>query len=510
MYNIIKEKGAISLILIVGIIIGLFIATACDWSPSSNAKGITKAENSKPPKELQDLKMLSRSFIYVAKETTPAIVNISTTQTISMNRDNGGNGGNNELFEFFGDDFLEKFFNMPKEWEQNAMGSGVIVSEEGYILTNNHVIKNADEIKVKLQDEREFDAIVIGTDEKSDLAVIKIDGKDLPIAKLGNSDNLEVGEWVIAIGNPFGLNETVTAGIVSAKGRSGVGIADYEDFIQTDAAINPGNSGGALVNLDSEVIGINTAIATRSGSFMGIGFAIPINMAQKVMLDLIEHGEVVRGWLGVAIQEVDNDIAEQFGLEDRQGVLISGFVGENSPAKKAGMKIGDVIVKYDDIEVIDTAHLRNLVASTVVDEKIPIVIIREGKNKTIKVKIDEQPSDEVLAEAFIYNDGNDSENLDGIDKILGLRVRSIDDELMKRYGLTKTAGIVVTLVEKDSPIDNANISVGDVILEINRKAINNMKDYKKEIDTIEEGDNVLMLIEHNNFTQFVVVKIPQK
>jgi len=280
---------------------------------------------------------------------------------------------------------------MPRKFQQRGQGSGFIISKDGYILINNHVVGDADLIKVKLSDGREFKAKVIGTDPQSDVAVIKIDATNLPVLRLGDSDKLEVGEWVIAIGNPFGLSQTVTVGVVSAKGRSRIGINDYEDFIQTDAAINPGNSGGPLVNIHGEAVGMNTAIFSRSGGYMGIGFAIPINMAKAIKDQLLKKGKVTRGWLGVVIQDIDEELAKSFGLEKTEGVLIAE-VSEGSPAEKAGLKQGDIILRLNGKKVDDLGELRNKIALTAPGTKVKLEVLRENKRRTIQVTIGEQPA----------------------------------------------------------------------------------------------------------------------
>ena len=297
---------------------------------------------------------------------------------------------------FFGEEFERRF--QPEEFpRQQETGSGVIVSRDGYIITNNHVVEQGDDIQVTLSDKRNFAAEIVGTDPKTDLALVKIDADNLPVLPWGDSGKLEVGEIVLAIGNPFGLNQTVTMGIVSAVGRANVGIVDYEDFIQTDAAINPGNSGGALVNLKGELIGINTAIFTRSGGYMGIGFAIPSNMAKSIQTSLTQHGKVIRGWLGVSIQDLTPDLQEQFDAPDQRGVLVSDVV-EDSPAEEGGLKRGDIIRQYDNYEVNDSRHLRSLVAETQPDASVTIQVLRDGDEQQVKVRIAEMPKDlEALA-----------------------------------------------------------------------------------------------------------------
>ncbi|MEK7238067.1 MAG: Do family serine endopeptidase, partial [Nitrospirota bacterium] len=359
------------------------------------------AETPKISKDSVDLlTKTGQAMAEIANAVKPAIVNISTTKTEKLSE--------SPYAPFFDDPFFRRFFGdrfrhpeVPRERKTASLGSGVIVSSSGYILTNSHVIKDADEIKVLLSDKREFQGKVIGTDSKTELAVIKIDAQNLPMIPFGDSDKLQVGEVVIAVGNPFGLNQTVTMGIVSAVGRANVGIADYEDFIQTDAAINPGNSGGALVNAKGELVGINTAIFSTTGGYQGIGFAIPSNMAKAVMDSLIKTGKVIRGWLGVSIQPLTPELAKQFNLEKEYGALV-GDVIENSPAEKAGILRGDVIIEYNGKKVNEPYHLRNTVANTPPGETAELKVIRNGKIETIKVMIGELPTEVPKAPVIEY------------------------------------------------------------------------------------------------------------
>lgn len=432
-------------------------------------------------KESIDLLLKTNNAVAeIAAMVKPSVVNISSTKTIRTQ------GIPFPFFDepffrrFFGDEF--RFFERPREFKQSGLGSGVIVDKNGYILTNNHVIKDADEIKVKLSDQREFKGKVVGTDPKTDLAVIKIDSNDLPAIKIGDSDELKVGETVLAIGNPFGLSHTVTMGIVSAKGRANVGIADYEDFIQTDAAINPGNSGGALVNIKGELVGINTAIFSTSGGYQGIGFAIPSNMAKVVMESLIEKGKVVRGWLGVYIQPLTSELAKQFDLKNSEGALISDVI-EDSPAAKVGIERGDVIVEYNGNKVKDVTSLRNMVANTLPNTEVSIKIVRNGELKTLKVKIIELPQEEAsrISKSF--------EN-----KFKGVYVQSLTPDIKKNLDIPKRiSGVLVTDVEEDSPAEGV-LMKNDVIIEIDKKTVNNIKDYERIVSKIKNEQSVLILI----------------
>ena len=375
--------------------ISFVILLALIFLLDTGTQGTTSAEIRSEPTSLGPL---SEAFISVSRDVKPSVVNISTTSVVKRPR-SGAQRRRDPSWpfrDFFGESPFRRFFNEPQSQTRRSLGSGVIVDEEGYILTNNHVVSGADKIKVALSDEREFDAKLIGTDKDTDIAVIRIDAGDLPVARMGDSDDLQVGQWVLAIGNPFRLSNTVTHGIISATGRSNVNLATYEDFIQTDASINPGNSGGPLVNTDGEVVGINTAIATAGGvpGNVGVGFAIPINMARQVMGQLTEKGRVVRGWLGIQLQDVSSDIAEKYGLEEPRGVLI---VLAGGPAKQAGLKPGDLITQFNGEPVQDGAHLKKLVAASRPGESIEIRTIRDGKEEEFKVKLSER-TDEVLVD----------------------------------------------------------------------------------------------------------------
>ncbi len=438
------------------------------------------------------LQQLSQTFRDVAKSVSPAVVYVSTEQTVKAN-------AQNQFGQMFGDEFFRRFFGAPnqqqqQEYTQQALGSGFIVREDGYILTNNHVVENADKIKVTLPDKREFDAKVIGTDPKADVAVIKIDSKNLPIATLGDSTATAVGDWVLAVGTPYGLSQTVTAGIISAEGRANIGIVDYEDFIQTDAAINPGNSGGPLVNIQGQVIGINTAIFSRSGGYQGIGFAIPINMAQTIMDSLIEHGKVIRGWLGVMIQNVTPEIAKGFNLKDTTGALI-GDVTKDSPAEKAGLKRGDVIVSLNEQPIDSPNTLKNLAAQLEVDKTVPVVVIRDGKEQTLDIKIGEQPA---TAQA-----GSESSPAD-VAALFGIHVQELTSEIADQLGYTGDTGVIIASVDSGSPAADIGLKRGDLIKEINRQPVESMADYQKATASIAKDDTLLLLVRRGNNTYYVV------
>lgn len=443
------------------------------------------------------------NFSPIVKAVTPSVVNISTTRVVkSTELEELNPRFDDPMFRrFFGDEFFRRF-GIPKERRQSSLGSGVLVDSEGYIVTNHHVIDEADEIKVVLSDKREFTGKVIGKDPKTDLAVIKIEGKNLPIVNWGNSDKLEVGEFVLAIGNPFGLNQTVTMGIVSAVGRASVGIAEYEDFIQTDAAINPGNSGGALVNVRGELIGINTAIFSRSGGYMGIGFAVPANMVRSVMDSLIKSGKVVRGWLGVSIQGVTQDLAKNFGLREAKGALVSEVL-PGSPAAKSGLKGGDVIVEYDGKEVEDQTALRNMVAQTSVGKNVPVKVLRDKKAQTINVKIGEQPKDLAsLGQEPAPAPGQGADTA-----LAGVEVRSLTPEIAERFGLpAEASGVVITEINPESKAAGAGLRPGDVITEINRQSVKSLEDYRRIVGKLGKEENPLLLVNRRGGKFFIVVK----
>ncbi|MCJ7616631.1 MAG: DegQ family serine endoprotease, partial [Desulfobacterales bacterium] len=438
---------------------------------------------------------IPESFTDLAKMASPAVVNIRTVKTIK--------GGGRVYRHFFNspfgkedpfNDFFDKFFGneLQRDFKQRSLGSGFIIDKEGYIVTNNHVVEDADKIKVKLKNGKEFDAEIVGRDPNTDIALIKIKSKNnLPVVKLGDSDALQVGQWVVAIGSPFGLEHTVTAGIVSAKGRI-IGSGPYDDFLQTDASINPGNSGGPLINMGGEVIGINTAIIA---SGQGIGFAIPINHAKKIIDQLKSSGEVTRGWLGIGIQDLSEELAEYYGIKEGKGVLVTEvFPGD--PADEAGIKPKDIVLSINGKKVENTRELGKLIADTSVGDTVKIKALRNGIEKTFPVKIVKREDERVSSQT--PSKGNDSE--------LGIRVSELTSEITRRFEIAEISGVIVIDVEPESQGAQAGVMVGDIIKEINHQPITTVKDYKKEIKELKKGDSILMFIKRIN-AGYVVVKL---
>jgi serine protease Do len=442
--------------------------------------------------------MVPASFSQLAEAVGPAVVNIRTVKTLKgggpvfrhFQREPGGRENPfNEFFErFFGDE-------MQREFKQPSLGSGFIIDKDGYVVTNNHVIEDADQIKVKLDDEKEFDAQVIGRDASTDLALLKVksNSHDFPVLKLGDSAQLKVGQWVVAIGSPFGLERTVTAGIVSAKGRV-IGSGPYDDFIQTDASINPGNSGGPLLNLKGEVVGINTAIIA---SGQGIGFAIPINLARGIIDQLKAGGEVTRGWLGVAIQDVNQEMADYYGIETKKGVFVSD-VFKGDPADAAGIRPKDIIVEVNGQKVETSRQLTSLVAAIPVGQGVKIKVIRDGQPKTFNVKIAKRDDTKVAAR------GETPEKRE--DQLLGLRVSALTPEMAQRFNIRETAGVIVIDVQSGSQAEEAGMRVGDIIKEINRQSIESVKDYNEALKKISKDSAVSFFIWRKN-AGFLVIKL---
>jgi serine protease Do len=450
------------------------------------------------------VKALSNVFADVSAKVNPSVVTVFTETNIKMS---GTPFAGSPFEQFFGgDDFFKRFFGQPgqqapqKEYKQMGLGSGVIVDPNGVILTNNHVVDDADNIKVRLMDGREFKGTVKGKDPQTDIAVITIDAKDLKPMPIGDSDKIRVGEMVLAIGSPLNpqLEHTVTSGIVSAKGRSGVGLSQYEDYIQTDAAINPGNSGGALVDLEGNLIGINTAIASQTGGFMGIGFAIPANLASKVMNDIIANGKVVRGWLGVYIQNITPELAKALDLESTKGVLVSK-IQEDSPAEKAGIKAEDVILAYNGKPLNNGTELSTWVAGTSPGADITLTILRDGDEQNIVVRLGELDSQKqnLARGTGTYND-------------IGIAVSNPGPEMVEKYHLSKDEkGVVVTSVDPAGPAAGVGIREGDVIMSVNRKKVGSVEDFDGIVSNLKAGDDVLFFLRRGPANLFVAFTLPE-
>ena len=444
--------------------------------PVVAAAGLAALEN-RPP-----------SFAAIAKKTMPVVVNISTTTQRS------GRGGSNDPIE----EFFNRFFGEtpPRENSQRSLGSGILISKDGEILTNYHVVRNADAIKVKLADQTEFEARLIGKDGRTDLAMIKIrrSGGNLPFARLGSSSQLDVGDWVMAIGNPFGLEHTVTAGIVSAKGRV-IGAGPYDNFIQTDASINPGNSGGPLINAAGEVVGVNSAIFSQTGGNVGIGFAIPIDLAKKVADQLRKNGKVVRGWLGIRAQDVSPQLASSLGIVRGGEMAVVTEVTEGSPAAEAGIKTGDIVVAFNGKPVPRSHDFPSVIADTPPGQKVTLKIVREKKEQTVAVKIGELP-----------DESDASQQIEAKDAEIGLRVQRITPEAARRLGMNSTKGVIVVEVQPGSPADQVGVEPADVIREVNQRPVNNVKDFQLALRQGRRGDRILLLVQRGDNAVFFAVK----
>jgi serine protease Do len=500
------RAGLVSIALVTGgIIIGIVVASNMGWLPTGTAgPEPIPSPIVRPVATAPQLPMgggSSKNFVEIAKSVKPAVVNIAATRTGKSGEGPHGSPLDDPFFrKFFGDEFFKR--DAPqREPKERGQGSGVIVEANGLIITNNHVVNKADDIRVFLSDKREFKGKLIGTDTKTDIAIVKIEATGLPTVPWADSDQLEVGEYVLAVGSPFGLTQTVTMGIVSAVGRASMGIAEYEDFIQTDAAINPGNSGGALVNVRGELVGINTAIFSQSGGNMGIGFAVPSNLSRAIMDQLVRTGKVVRGWLGVAIQDLTPELATQFGITDTKGVLVSDVMAE-SPAKKAGFERADVIVEYDGKSMDSPTHLRNAVAQTPIGKKVPVKLIRDKKPKTIEVTIVEQPKSLGQPSA---EENRESAVSSGV--LSDLDVRELNEELTARYGLKATErGVVVVSVKSGSAAEEMGVREGDVILEVNRKPVSSLKSYEQAASGLAKDQAVLLLLKRKGQTIYLTLR----
>ena len=442
-------------------------------------------------------------FTELVEKYKNAVVNISTTQKIAAGpRFPHGKmpevPEDSPFYDFFRHFFGDEGEGQTPEFDAQSLGSGFIVDKEGYVLTNYHVVKDADEIVVRLSDRREFVAKEIGSDKRSDIAVLKIDAKDLPVVKIGDPANLKVGEWVLAIGSPFGFDHSVTAGIVSAKGRS-LPSENYVPFIQTDVAINPGNSGGPLFNLDGEVVGINAQIYSRTGGFMGLSFSIPIDIAMDVAEQLKSKGQVTRGWLGILIQDVTSDLAESFKMDKPMGALVARVLPD-SPAEKAGLKVGDIIVAFDGRDIPNSAALPPIVGRTPTDTSVKVKIIRDGKSKTLPISIGELPEDEQLALA----DGGKASTINR----LSIGVSELSAEQRDQLNLGDNKGVVIENVE-DGPGRSAGLRRGDVILRIDNVDVESVSQLEDQVAALPAGKSVPILVQRDSGPMFLALKIPE-
>ncbi|MDR2592726.1 MAG: DegQ family serine endoprotease [Chitinispirillales bacterium] len=527
-----KSRAAKATIFAAAAVVAVVLSAAKPFSaePARPARGSVQFGAQAAPKVTLPPAMQGFATVFadVAEKVVPTVVSVIPTKidtVVFTNNpfyqffDSPFFGGGNPFEEFFGGQQQRR--GRPQEPQQQrqerrsqGLGSGVIVSRDGYILTNYHVVAGADEIEIKTADGRGFDAYVVGADSLSDVAVVKIKESvnNLPVAYLGDSDLLRPGDWAVAIGNPFSLTSSVTMGIVSAIGRQtpnpGGGAAQYQNYIQTDAAINPGNSGGALVNIKGELIGINTMIYTQTGGYMGIGFAVPINMARRIMEDLIFDGKVSRGWLGVSIQELDRATREAFGLPaETKGVLI-GDVFKGQPADKAGIKRGDVIQSIDGKPTENANKLRNLVASIYPGKSVPVELLRNGKRVTVNVKLTSRDESSPSAQSGGQPSGPAQGAAKEDGKFVGMTVDAITQELRDKFSLPKgVQGVVVTQIEPGSVAAQSGIRPGDIIMEVNRKAVPSVKDFSQNTAGLKTGDTALLLIQRGGSTFYLVLKV---
>jgi len=480
----IKHTGAKKLLLagLPFFVAGALVATGFDGTRPLNASDAAAVEQTRA---LESASMPA-SFAELANRLSPSVVNVKVTKVVQAGLQNPGMHGNpfgDRYGEFF-DRFFEQMPQGPGSRPAQGAGSGVIISEDGYILSNNHVVEGAKEVSVTLSNQKEYPAEVVGLDPKTDLAVLKINApKDLPKAALGNSENLKVGDWVVAIGNPFGLNHTVTSGIVSAKGRV-IGAGPYDDFIQTDASINPGNSGGPLFNMNGEVVGINTAIIPRG---QGIGFAIPVNTAKPLIPQLVEHGEITRGYLGVNIQTITPDLAEALEIGDQRGALVAD-VSIDSPAEEAGVKRGDIIINFDTHEIRDSHDLPAKVAATPVGEEVELTVMRDGRKKQLTVTVGE------LADAGSFH----QKAGDAGKGKWGLQLHDLDEDMARRLQVEPGDGVAIVGVEPGSAASEAGLRRGDVIVEVNRQAVDSVGDVKKQLRSAKDTDKLLLLVQRES------------
>ena len=489
--------------LVILALIGTIIGT--------NVLAQTAPTTSTPTATLEDLAKSQNAFAQIAKNAAPAVVFIKVDKVMDRDVSMSSPFGSNSPFDQFNNDFFERFFrnrqpqrspdqrSSPRQkFHQEGQGTGFIINSDGYILTNNHMVDGVDRIRVTLADGRQFTAKSIGTDPQSDLGVIKIEASNLPVLPLGDSNQIEVGDWAIAIGNPFGLSQTLTVGVISAKGRNNVGIADYEDFIQTDAAINPGNSGGPLLNLKGEAVGVNTAIFSRSGGYMGIGFAIPINMAKDVYDQLLKHGSVTRGYLGVYIQEITPELAESFGLKENEGILVAD-VSKDSPAEKSGLQRGDIILELEGKPVENVGHFRNQIAMIPPGDSASLTLIRNHDRIHLSVTTGKLPDEN--SESGVSDSAAPAN--------LGFSVQELTPDVAEHLSLEGESGVVISDVDDGSPAALAGLQPGTMIVEMNRTPVKSMSDFKNiSRKAIQEG-RVLLLVRDNKASHFIAFRLDQ-
>jgi serine protease Do len=487
-----KTKFHLRILLILFAI--LFIGGSTYYFAQENPAPTQSIQKPAATSSLNAARQMSQAFIEVSKRVTPSIVMI-------MNEEKLSNAfGNDDFGDFFNNDFFNQFFNFtPEQRErvQKTLGSGVIISSDGYIITNNHVIDNSTKLQVTLPDGKRVSGSIIGSDPKTDLALIKVDSKKLQPISFGNYQDIQVGECVLAIGSPFGeaFQRTVTAGIISAKGRSNVGITDYEDFLQTDAAINPGNSGGALVDLDGNLVGINTAIVSSTGSNAGVGFAIPVNIVQNVVQQLKQNGRVIRGFLGVTIQNLSPEMSRSLHLENVEGAVISD-VGKGTPAEKAGLKAYDVITSINGSTVQNDTEVRNLIAGLKPGSRVVLGILRDGKQKSVSVAVGEMQAQTVA----------ENDQKDGQKEKLGLELQDLTPALARELKSDLSSGAVIINVVPGSAAEDAGLQRGDIIFEINREPVKTAADVEK---IVSKSDSTLLLaIERRGNSFFVTVESP--
>jgi len=486
--------------------VALFVAFALIALVAAHPGGSDLKAGPIDPAAVAPAEQLGKAFAMVAAHVRPTVVSVFSEKMVKFQAPDFQSPFGNDFFrQFFGRQFPQNQPQpqpMPREYSvpQSGLGSGMIIDKQGHVLTNYHVVSDVDEIKVQLADNRTFEAEVVSSDPQTDVAVIRMKGSvpdDLPAVEFGDSDAIEVGNLVMAIGAPFGFEQTVTTGIISAKGRSDVGINAYEDFLQTDAAINPGNSGGPLVNMRGQVIGMNSAIATSIGQFAGVGFAIPINLVKGILPTLVKGGKVTHGMLGVMIQEVTPELAKQFGLSEAKGALVAQ-VNADSPAAKAGVKPGDVIVRYDGKEVENSAHLRNMVAATAPDTEVKLDIVRGGKEETLTLRVGIL-TPQMLSAATPPEEG-------GVMDKLGMSVQTLTPDLAKQFGIRGAEGAIITDVEEGGAASLAGLQPGDIIVEADRQKVTSADDLQEALSKAKDKDTVLLLIKRKSSSLFVVLK----